>query len=60
MFLITLWDRNDKTILIDLHRKPVLPARLALTRNIISLAVEKLKTFLIGRDFFRKERKQDE
>ena len=57
MFLVTLWDRNDKTILIDLHRKPTLPARSALTRNIVGLVGEKLKTFLIGRDFFRKERK---
>jgi hypothetical protein len=57
MFLITLWGRNDKTILIDLHRKPALPARSALARNIVGLVGEKLKTFLLGREFFRKERK---
>lgn len=57
MFLVKLWDRDDREIVIDLRRK-VIPPRPTLTQEAILLVVEILKTLLIGSGLFRKEEKK--
>lgn len=57
MFLIRLWDKYDREILIDLHRK-VEPPRSTLKQESLLLAVEILKTLLIGSGIFRKKEKK--
>jgi hypothetical protein len=57
MFLVKLWDKYDREIMIDLHRETD-PVRPTLAKEAIVLFVEVLKTLLIGSGIFRKKEKK--
>ena len=57
MFLIRLWDKYDREILIDLYRK-VEPPRPTLKQELRALTFEILKTLLIGSGILRKKEKK--
>ena len=49
MFLIRLWDKYDRELIIDLHRKVSSP-KPTLKQELCIIAFEILKTLLIGKE----------
>ena len=62
MFLIKLWDRDDRELIIDLHRKVII-SRPKLTTQINSVSKHILKTVFsafLGKTKTKKERRKYE
>ena len=57
MFLIRLWDKYDRELIVDLHKK-VSPPRPTLKQELRALTFEVIKTLLIGSGIFRKKEKK--
>ena len=57
MFLIRLWDKYDRELIVDLHKK-VSPPQPTLKQELRTLVFEILKSLLIGSGILRKKEKK--
>ena len=57
MFLIRLWDKYDRELIVDLHKK-VSPPQPTLKQELRALTFEVIKTLLTGSGIFRKKEKK--